>query len=112
MSKGVEKIAKLNDAWRISGPMMITRGLQSFGAEFVDQAINAVRTYDDFNPDNDPHGERDFGSFELEGQKLFWKIDYFAKPEAGEESHRWGSEDPADSSKTDRVTTVMLAEEY
>ena len=112
MSKNVEKIAELNDAWRISGPMMITSGAQSFGAEFVDQAIHAVRTYDDFNPDNNPHGERDFGSFELEDQKLFWKIDYYAKPEASEESYQHGSEDPADSSKADRVTTVMLAEEY
>ena len=112
MSKDTEKIAKLNDAWRISGPMMITRGIQGFGSEFVDKAINAVRTYTDFNSDNAPHGERDFGSFELEGQKLFWKIDYYAKPEAGEESHRWDSEDPADPAKTDRITTGMLAEEY
>jgi len=43
---------------------------------------------------------------ELEGEKLFWKIDYFDL--AGE----FGSEDPTDPKKTLRVLTVMLAEEY
>jgi hypothetical protein len=112
MSKDALEIAKLNDAWRTNGPMMITSGVQAFWAEFVDQAIHAVRTYSDFNPDNDPYGERDFGSFELEGQTLFWKIDYYAKPARGEEPYQFGSEDPSNPAKTDRVTTVMLAEEY
>jgi hypothetical protein len=26
---------------------------------------------------NDPYGEHDFGSFELAGEKFFWKIDYY-----------------------------------
>ncbi|WP_257187520.1 MULTISPECIES: DUF3768 domain-containing protein [Bradyrhizobium] len=26
--------------------------------------------------ENDPHGEHGFGSFDLVGQKVFWKIDY------------------------------------
>ena len=46
--------------------------------------------FDDFNEDNDPHREHDFGSFELEGEKLFWKIDYYDL--AGD----FGSEDPTD----------------
>jgi hypothetical protein len=32
--------------------------------------------FDTFTNDNDPHRERDFGSFDLDGEKLFWKIDY------------------------------------
>ncbi len=35
--------------------------------------------FDDFNADNDPHREQDFGSFELEGEKLFWKIDLYER---------------------------------
>lgn len=112
MSRDVEKIAKLNDAWRVSGTMMITSGIQALGADLVQKTISAVRTYTDFNPDNDPHGERDFGNFTLEGNQVFWMISYYAKPEVGEEPHTKGSEDPSDPSKTDRVTTVMLAEEY
>jgi len=65
-----------------------------------------VIAFDDFNADNDPHREHDFGSFELEGEKLFWKIDYYDL--AGE----FGSEDPTDPKETLRVLTVMLAEEY
>jgi len=112
MSNDAEKIAELNDAWRVSGPMMIASGLCENGTDFVRCAIQAVRIYDDFDTGSDPFGERDFGSIELEGQKLFWKIDYYAKSEAGEEFYQWGSENPADPAKTDRVTTVMLAEEY
>jgi Protein of unknown function (DUF3768) len=59
-----------------------------------------------FIEDNDPHGEHDFGSFEIEGRKLFFKIDYYDK------DMRFGSEDPSDPSKTARVLTLMLAEEY
>jgi hypothetical protein len=64
------------------------------------------RGFDNFNADNDQHREHDFGSFELEGEKLFWKIDYYDL--AGE----FGAEDPTDPKKTLRVLTVMLAEEY
>jgi hypothetical protein len=57
------------------------------------------------------HGQRSaprarLRSFELEGEKLFWKIDYYDL--AGE----FGSEDPTDPKKTLRVLTIMLAEEY
>jgi Protein of unknown function (DUF3768) len=41
---------------------------------FVAKALARVIAFDDFNADNDPHREQDFGSFELEGEKLFWKI--------------------------------------
>jgi hypothetical protein len=33
--------------------------------------IRRVATYSDFTPDNDPHGEHDFGSFEVAGQTFF-----------------------------------------
>ena len=66
----------------------------------------AVVSYDDFTEDNDPYGEHDFGAFELEGQKLFWKIDYY------DLELRFGSDDPGDPDKTRRVLTILLAEEY
>jgi hypothetical protein len=55
---------------------------------------------------NDPHGEHDFGNFTLAGRKFFWKIDYY------DAAMEFGSEDPADPSKTTRVLTIMLASEY
>ena len=40
------------------------------------EALKKAATFDQFNEDNDPHGEHDFGSFELCGRKFFWKIEY------------------------------------
>jgi hypothetical protein len=36
-----------------------------------------VETFEAFTPDNDPHKERDFGAFEHNGERIFWKIDYY-----------------------------------
>jgi hypothetical protein len=47
-----------------------------------------------------------FGSFEVEGETIFFKIDYFDK------SLTHHSPDPSDPSVTERVITIMLAEEY
>ena len=69
-------------------------------------AIRKVATFDDFTADNDPHGEHDFGSFDLAGDKFFWKIDYY------DPTLEFGSDDPADPTKTTRVLTLMLAAEY
>src|SRR5688572_1089018 len=105
-----KRIADLNDKFRKSlvtgSRTYMTASVNAKGTEFVAKALIKVIAFDDFTADNDPHGEHDFGSFELEGDKLFWKIDY--NDLAGE----FGSEDPTDPKKTLRVLTVMLAEEY
>jgi hypothetical protein len=100
---------ELNDAFRRTGDrgrILFTAGVSGLGVAFSHQALALVRTFDAFTPDNDPHGEHDFGSFTPQGQKLFWKIDYY------DAACEYGSEDPADPAKTVRVLTVMLAEEY
>ncbi len=56
--------------------------------------------------DNDPHGEHEFGNFELAGRTFFFKIDAY------DTEMRYGSPDPADPAKTTRVLTIMLADEY
>jgi Protein of unknown function (DUF3768) len=68
--------------------------------------ILAVQRFGEFSAENDPHREHDFGSFEVKGEKYFWRIDYFALDMDG------GSEDPADPEKTRRVLTIMYADEY
>jgi hypothetical protein len=50
--------------------------------------------------------EHDFGSFEADGHMIFFKIDYYDK------SLTYHSPDAADRSVTERVITIMLAEEY
>jgi hypothetical protein len=64
-----------------------------------------IRAFDNFDEDNDPHGEHDFGLFEDGDVRVFWKIDYY-DPEM-----ELMSSDPADPSVTTRVLTVMLTEE-
>jgi Protein of unknown function (DUF3768) len=44
------------------------------------QAVLKVHKFADFNENNDPYGEHDFGSFELAGETFFWKI---------EQGHDW-----------------------
>ena len=106
-----KRIADLNDKFRKSlvtgGRTYMTAGVNAKGPEFVAKALIKVIAFDDFNADNDPHREHDFGSFELEGEKLFLE-DRLLRSGGTE----FGSEDPTDPKKTLRVLTVMLAEEY
>jgi Protein of unknown function (DUF3768) len=105
-----QRIAELNDKFRKSlvsgGRTYMTAGVNAKGSEFVAKALIKVIAFDDFDADNDPHHEHDFGSFELEDEMLFWKIDYY------DLKAEFGSEDSTDPKKTLRVLTVMLAEEY
>ena len=104
-----EKIRALNDAFRTTmtgGRVMMTAGVDALPSDVKAVVIRRVATFSDFTPDNDPHGEHDFGNFTLAGRKFFWKIDAY------DADMRFGSEDPADPAKTTRVLTIMLAEEY
>ncbi len=102
-------IRALNDAFRTSlsgGRVLMTAGVDALPSDVKAMAIRKVATFDDFTPDNDPHGEHDFGGFDLAGRKFFWKIDYYDR------ALEFGSENPADAENTTRVLTLMLAEEY
>lgn len=102
-------IAGLNDKFRSTftgGRVYATAGVDALPSDVKAMALRKVATFDAFTQDNDPHGERDFGAFDLAGHRFFWKIDYY------DTSYQYGSEDPSDASKTRRVLTLMLAEEY
>ena len=104
-----ERIRLLNDNFRttfIGGHVVMTQGVSELPLDTKARALIAVRSFDQFTSDNDPHREHDFGSFEIEGEVYFFKIDYYALDMDG------GSEDPADPEKTTRVITVMRADEY
>lgn len=110
-----ERIALLNDQLRTTGSggrIMATQGVMAQGDAFFRDAFQMLRAFDTFTEDNDPYGEHDFGSFNLAGHKLFWKIDYYARAEDGRPDYHCGSEDPSDPIQTERVLTLMLAEEY
>ena len=105
----MNKIALLNDAFRrtfAGGKVTMTAGVYALPDMEKAAALQKAATFDDFNGDNDPYGEHDFGSFELCGRKFFWKIEYYDR------AMEHGSEDPSNPAKTTRVMTVMLASEY
>jgi len=99
------KLAKLNDAARSNAVnYTTTRGVLSLSEQTISEIFSRVQNFTDFNEDNDPHGEHDFGSFTVDGDKVFWKIDYYSQDLKG-----WC--EPLDP-KCRRVLTIMLAEEY
>ena len=104
-----EQVRALNDRLRKNlseGTAVMTCGVAALGAEAVARIVKTIAVYDDFCHANDPHEEHDFGAFEVDGHKLFFKIDYYDK------ALSFHSPDPTDPMVTERVITVMLAEEY
>ena len=104
----VTTIRHLNDLLRQSlagGVLVMTAGVIALGPARQLIILDAVAKFDTFDNDNDPHGEHDFGAVEVEGERLFWKIDYYDRSLSAH------SPDPADPSVTTRVLTIMLAEE-
>ena len=103
------QIALLNDSLRrtfTGGKVVMTRGVAVLPEAELAQVLERVRAFDEFTNDNDPHGEHDFGNFEVGGVTYFFKVDYYAP------DMERGSEDPADPNKTTRVLTIMRADEY
>ena len=120
------RIARLNDLARsamgVACTAVATVGFRSLPASDQSSVRELIETYDAFDEDSDPHGERDFGAvYQLgdgrwtterprsrddERERVFWKLDYF------DSDLQYGSDDPADASQTRRVLTIMLAEEY
>ena len=104
----IARIRELNDHLRTTnrgGIVLITDGLAALGSE-ARAILDAVATFQDFNPDNDPWSEHDCASLEVNGHRIIWKVDYYDR------SRRIHSPDPADPKVTVRVLTIMLASEY
>lgn len=104
-----KRIAELNDRFRQTywgGKVMTTCGVNELSEDIKARLFRAVAEHDKFNWRNDPHGEHDFGKVVIDGQKFFWKIDYYNNTMDA------GSEDPANPDVTTRVLTIMLAHEY
>jgi hypothetical protein len=120
------RIAELNDRFRKAtgnsdpagislGKKVMTSGIRDIGFDLglvaIVEIAEQVAAFDGFMPANDPYGEHDFGSFDYEGNRIFWKIDYYDRASFGT-GRDMGSEDASDPAKTLRVLTIMLASEY
>lgn len=120
------RIARLNDLARqamgVACTAVATAGFRSLPDADQSCVRELIETYDAFTEDNDPHGERDFGTIyqigdgrwtterprlrEDERERVFWKIDYYDR------DMRFASEDAANPAVTRRVLTIMLSDEY
>lgn len=108
MTSKVDQIRTQNDRLRQNLETGVAIAVITVGVadEAVGRIVKTIAVYDDFCHENDPHEEHDFGAFEAEGHTMFFKIDYYDR------SLTWHSDDPADSTITHSVITIMLAEEY
>ena len=120
------RIARLNDLARsamgVACTAVATVGFRSLPEADQSCVRELIETFDAFDEDNDPHGERDFGTIyqladgrwtterprlrEDERERVFWKLDYYDR------AMRFASEDAADPAQTRRVLTIMLSDEY
>lgn len=107
--------AKLNDEFRKrvikapqkNGKLLIAGGLVNLSSIPLTFVLCAIHAYSltNFDEDNDPYGEHDFGMVEIEGiPQVFWKIDYYEDAQL-----EYGAED---NTKAYRVLTIMFASDY
>lgn len=99
-------IRRLNDAFRTSfvgGKVMLTLGIRAKSDIERTEILERILNFHDFTKSNDPYGEHDMGRFDYKGEKIIWKIDYYDK------QYKMMSDNP---DITNRVMTIMLADEY
>ena len=108
----------LNDRFRKSlsgGAVLMSRGIAALGPELQLRILAAVQSFDAFDEDNDPWAEHDFGAIDVQVSeeagnastvKVFFRIEYYDLTRAH------AAIDPADVSQTERVMTILLADEY
>ena len=117
-----QRIQAKNDAFRKAvmfapqpdGKAVMTRGVAGLGNMVCAWIYKQIAEFDNFNEDNDPSGDHDFGSVSVsvsnlitgedETHKVFWKIDYYADADM-----EFGAENKLDCY---RVLVIMLSEEY
>src|SRR5882672_10072012 len=108
-SLATAKIRRLNDLLRTTGAggrILTTMGIDQLSMGEFAAILAAVARFDDFNEDNDPHGEHDCATLRVAGHEVIWKIDTY------DLDLQYHSPEPANPEVTRRVLTIMLAEEY
>ena len=104
-----EKIRLLNDMLRktfFGGRVMLTTGIRAKSAEDQAQILQKVRSFNEFTKANDPYAEHDYGRFSHNSENIMFKIDYYNK------TYDRMSDDPSNPDITNRVMTIMCADEY
>lgn len=109
MNDTASKIRELNDLLRtkmIGGKFMISAGLSAEGQKTVAKVLQAVRSFKNFNQNNDPYKEHDMGIVNIDANNYIWKIDYY------DLDYMYHSPDAANPLVTKRVLTICKDIEY
>jgi len=112
------KVADLNDQLRkdmftgnmlkkhnLKNKIVLTPGIAGLNLIDKEKVFASVKYYGNFTKNNNPWGEKDFGSFNFKKETFNWKIDYY------DNDMKYHSPDKTDPNKTVRVLTIMKAEE-
>ena len=90
-----DKLRKQIPFITVPNRLVCTAGIAGRFSHCIGQIMDKVKNYDNFTPAHDPWKEHDFGAFEFEGEKIFWKIDNYGGCDG-----------------LQLILTIMLAEEY
>jgi hypothetical protein len=104
-----EQIRMLNDDLRkhlLGCGAVITTGIAALGSDAVARLVQTIAVFDDFCHASDSREEHDFGCFKFDDVDVIFKIDYYDK------SLNVRSSNYADPAATERVISIMRADEY
>lgn len=111
--KTVLTISKQNDNFRKSpiitedmGKIVFTQAIESEGLDFFLEALEKIRSFEDFDPDIDPFGTHEMGKIEVQGKNVWFKIDLYNT------DYTFAPEDPTDLAQTRRILTVLFPTDY
>jgi hypothetical protein len=106
MDSKSDQIRILNDYLRTTftgGRIVVTASIAELDRQRKARVLLAVRKFNKFDADNDPHHEHDVAFFEVDGEHYFFKVDLYEEPDVKSANGE---------RVVTRVLTIMLAEEY
>lgn len=102
-------IKELNDQLRtklIGGKIVLTRSVAALDNTAKTKVLRAMMEFTNFTKDNNPYGENDCATFDVDGETYMFKIDYYDR------DLFYGSPDPTNPNVTTRVLTLMHISDY
>lgn len=93
----------------IPGQVTVSQGVNAWSQSNVDlmqELLLGIATCKQFEEDNDPYGEHDFGAVTIGKAKFFWKISYYDR------DYEYLADDPTDLAQCRRGLHIMMACEY
>jgi hypothetical protein len=104
-----DQIRVLNDHLRTTftgGLIVVTSSIAELDMQRRTRILSAVRDFKEFDADNDPYHEHDVAFFDVDGERYFFKVDYYDR------NAQHHSPNPADAGCTCRILTIGHHSDY